>query len=392
MKHQRTFHESRKNYGCDKCEKKFTKKSNLLSHQRIVHEGRKDFTCDKCQKVTAVVHTLYPGYTPGQLPALWNIFRREEIESLLLDSARSGEDGWAFVMLLADSGYKHRPVVDERGEPISRRATPIHELVQHRYRYATLQNMIPDLFQIYGYDVNYVDEGGLTHFHAACLSGRVEIVEEFLERGYDPDCAMEKTGDRPLHLAAQRMHKSVAELLLSRGANPTLANAKGSTPLHVFGDDGVNEEIAKMICDACDEKHLPVQVDARGRERRHAAARGSQVAAHRETDLVAAEKKRRSQFDRRPGMYSSASYLHEERRPSGLCEDVLPDQRREKSDRAGRREGRQGPDAAAVGRGAAHAEHDRRPPGSRRRSVEFRFSVSHEVSRRGDELTDGEGS
>ncbi|CAB0035235.1 unnamed protein product [Trichogramma brassicae] len=45
--HIKTVHEGRKDYACDKCEKKFGKKSHLLSHQREVHEGRRDYACDK---------------------------------------------------------------------------------------------------------------------------------------------------------------------------------------------------------------------------------------------------------------------------------------------------------------------------------------------------------
>uniref|UniRef100_A0ABD2X7K7 C2H2-type domain-containing protein n=1 Tax=Trichogramma kaykai TaxID=54128 RepID=A0ABD2X7K7_9HYME len=50
-----------KNYPCDKCERKFGRKSHFLLHHRTVHENRKDFACDKCQrkfgqKVNLLVH------------------------------------------------------------------------------------------------------------------------------------------------------------------------------------------------------------------------------------------------------------------------------------------------------------------------------------------------
>ncbi|CAB0044739.1 unnamed protein product, partial [Trichogramma brassicae] len=50
MAHQKTIHEGQKNYVCDKCEKKFGQKGNLLIHQKAVHEGRKDYACDDCGK------------------------------------------------------------------------------------------------------------------------------------------------------------------------------------------------------------------------------------------------------------------------------------------------------------------------------------------------------
>ncbi|CAB0034296.1 unnamed protein product, partial [Trichogramma brassicae] len=48
--HQKTIHEGCKDYICEKCEKKFRKKSDLFKHQRIIHEGRKDHACDNCEK------------------------------------------------------------------------------------------------------------------------------------------------------------------------------------------------------------------------------------------------------------------------------------------------------------------------------------------------------
>ncbi|CAB0040268.1 unnamed protein product [Trichogramma brassicae] len=56
--HQRTVHEGLKNYACDRCEKKFGLKQHLLVHQRTVHEGRKDFTCDKCDRKFGVKFKL----------------------------------------------------------------------------------------------------------------------------------------------------------------------------------------------------------------------------------------------------------------------------------------------------------------------------------------------
>ncbi|CAB0031356.1 unnamed protein product [Trichogramma brassicae] len=42
-----TVHEGRKDYGCDKCEKKFGRNSDLIRHQNTAHEGRKDYACDR---------------------------------------------------------------------------------------------------------------------------------------------------------------------------------------------------------------------------------------------------------------------------------------------------------------------------------------------------------
>ncbi|CAB0031276.1 unnamed protein product [Trichogramma brassicae] len=50
LDHQKTIHECHKYYACDNCDKKFGFQSNLTRHRKMVHEGRKDFVCDGCKK------------------------------------------------------------------------------------------------------------------------------------------------------------------------------------------------------------------------------------------------------------------------------------------------------------------------------------------------------
>ncbi|CAB0039285.1 unnamed protein product [Trichogramma brassicae] len=50
FKHKKTVHEGHKDHACDRCEKKFARRSTLLHHQMTVHDGRKDYACDKCIK------------------------------------------------------------------------------------------------------------------------------------------------------------------------------------------------------------------------------------------------------------------------------------------------------------------------------------------------------
>ncbi|CAB0032222.1 unnamed protein product [Trichogramma brassicae] len=58
LKHQKTVHEGRKDIACNKCEKKFGEKSTLTRHQRTFHEGRKDYACNKCEKKFGIKHNL----------------------------------------------------------------------------------------------------------------------------------------------------------------------------------------------------------------------------------------------------------------------------------------------------------------------------------------------
>ncbi|CAB0035404.1 unnamed protein product [Trichogramma brassicae] len=161
-----------------------------------------------------------------ELPNLRDIFRPEEIERLLLDSIDCLDLG-EFTKFVARTGYKIEPDVDKDAEPIaSRRATLVHHAARSRMDY-----LISDLFKIYdGSNVNYMDESGYTHFHAACEYSCADVVEKFLEFGQiDPNVLVSETSDSPLHLASG---EKVVELLLRHGADPNLINKAGSTPLH----------------------------------------------------------------------------------------------------------------------------------------------------------------
>ncbi|CAB0035019.1 unnamed protein product [Trichogramma brassicae] len=206
----------------------------------------------------------------GQLPNLRDIFQPEAIDWILKESFKpsnnSGTESKLLVDFLISTGYKDEPKVDRDGKPLLHRSTPVHYVCE-QYRIVNhIHIVIRELFKIYDrFDVNYTDDSGSTHFHVACDTGCLDLVEKFLELGQDPNCLVSETGDSPLHVAR---NKEVVELLLRNGADPNLANAEGSTLLHVvcnddkphdFNDD---ETTVKMIFDICDEKNLPVQINA----------------------------------------------------------------------------------------------------------------------------------
>ncbi|CAB0035928.1 unnamed protein product [Trichogramma brassicae] len=137
-------------------------------------------------------------------------------------------------------------------------ALPIHRAARN------IQNRsVPDLFKIFNrFDVNCIDETGLSHFLVACKFGCHEVVEKFLELGQDPNYIMEKTGDSLLHLALTKGHEKLVELLLSKGADPNLANDEGSTPLHVISQRNILSNLLERFFEICDEKNQFVRIDA----------------------------------------------------------------------------------------------------------------------------------
>ncbi|CAB0041030.1 unnamed protein product [Trichogramma brassicae] len=153
----------------------------------------------------------------GRCPNLRDIFQPEEIDWLLTAALETSccldEDVIRFV---AVSGYRDEPEIDKDGKPWSYRTTAVHRAARLGYQ-PVLCKLIDHLFDIYNrFDVNYTDRSGLTHFHAACVFGS-------------------RPGSQsPLHLALANDHVRVTESLLRGGADPTKAGAKGSIPLHLI--------------------------------------------------------------------------------------------------------------------------------------------------------------
>uniref|UniRef100_A0ABD2XI42 Uncharacterized protein n=1 Tax=Trichogramma kaykai TaxID=54128 RepID=A0ABD2XI42_9HYME len=222
------------------------------------------------------IRQLYPltrGDYDFQSPInLREIFRKEEIDWLLSEAVKSLElhEGEAIIEFVSCSGYKDEPDVDEDGKPLLRRTTAIHHATRRWISDWSLK--VGRLFEVYDrFDANYVDESGLSHFHVACKFRRVDVVQKFLELGHDPNCLWTETGDAPLHMTMSSpfdCKKSTIRALLSKGAEPNLANKEGSTPLHVICKRDVNEipsdeAVVRFFSQIGREIGRPVRVDAR---------------------------------------------------------------------------------------------------------------------------------
>uniref|UniRef100_A0ABD2XQD5 Uncharacterized protein n=1 Tax=Trichogramma kaykai TaxID=54128 RepID=A0ABD2XQD5_9HYME len=211
-----------------------------------------------------LLNRLYPlvKVWTDQLPNLRDIFRAEEIDWLLTEDVRTNLKfrRGNLIKFAIKTNYNDEPEFDEDGRPLLRRTTPIHIAARiNDFR------IVHDLFKIYNkFHANYVDELGMTHFHAACKYGCYEVVEIFLKLGQNPNCL-----PPPLNLALDGYCFNVANLLLDRGADPNLPDEEGTTPLHVACKDyDTTEMVQKFI-------ELNVRVDAldnRGRTPLHYAA------------------------------------------------------------------------------------------------------------------------
>uniref|UniRef100_A0ABD2WJM6 Uncharacterized protein n=1 Tax=Trichogramma kaykai TaxID=54128 RepID=A0ABD2WJM6_9HYME len=119
-----------------------------------------------------------------------------------------------------------------------------------------------------GADANLPNMEGSTPLHLMCDERDSDLAEFFFKINDDIQQkvhvdARDNKGYTPLHLALKKGQKKMAELLLSRGANPNLANAEGSTALHVlcrYYHDVF--DLIELLFKMSQEKHQPVQIDA----------------------------------------------------------------------------------------------------------------------------------
>ena len=92
-----------------------------------------------------------------------------------------------------------------------------------------------------GTRLNAKRAGGVTPLHQAALRGNKEVAELLIANGADVN-EMSKFGDTLLHFAAFGGHKEIVELLIAEGADVNAMNNDGETPLDEATDsDHLND-------------------------------------------------------------------------------------------------------------------------------------------------------
>lgn len=82
-----------------------------------------------------------------------------------------------------------------------------------------------------GASINARNSGGFTALHAAAYVGSLAVVELLLGNNAQLDDANNKAGVTPLMVAGEENHVEVAELLISRGADPGHPEIHGYLPI-----------------------------------------------------------------------------------------------------------------------------------------------------------------
>ncbi|CAB0036421.1 unnamed protein product [Trichogramma brassicae] len=206
-------------------------KLQSLGQKNVNFENQEEGLNFYCEIINLINN--WPRYNP---PNLREIFEPKEINRLLADMMNFYRLSWDkcrkercsvfkelpnpknIIGFVADSGYKDEPGLDQDGWPLTRRTTALHHAIRCDPRLISQlinDEILSELFTIYDkFHVNYVDEDGLTHLHAACRLGCVDIVKKFLDLGADPNCRVTSTGYSTLHFALQVNQCTIADTLL----------------------------------------------------------------------------------------------------------------------------------------------------------------------------------
>ena len=94
--------------------------------------------------------------------------------------------------------------------------------------------------------VTVMSLSGNTALQTAILAGQTEMAGFFIDQKVDLDVKNSGNGATALHLAVYKKNSEVVRMLLMHGADKTIKDSRGNTPLQMAEMLG-NQEIVKLL-------------------------------------------------------------------------------------------------------------------------------------------------
>ena len=203
---------------------------------------------------TGGISDLDQTWSNGQTPLTMAVQHgHNEVVKVLLGSGCSVDcpDQRGFTALMTAVMYFHSklvPILLDAGASFTCQKNPLHMACSN----GDLPTM-QELLKSEKCDVNVTQEQGYSALYVASELGFLDIVEELIYRGADPNKATTDTGNTPLFAAMEMPllqmyicpNKSVTKIvhvLIQGGSNPSHVNNFGQTPLQVA--------LSKKLCGA----------------------------------------------------------------------------------------------------------------------------------------------
>ncbi|GAA57563.1 palmitoyltransferase ZDHHC17, partial [Clonorchis sinensis] len=98
-----------------------------------------------------------------------------------------------------------------------------------------------------GYDVNQLDDEGVSLLHWAAINNRIAIVRYLLAKGAQVDRTGGHLAATPLHWAIRQSHLNMVHLLILHGADPSIRDNTGLACIHVAVQMGSVPVIAYLL-------------------------------------------------------------------------------------------------------------------------------------------------